>query len=240
MTRINPEEFKDWNETMVQKYDPDAFHHHSNPFVRFVERRRVKAIVKLIDIQKEDRVLEIGCGAGNVIEKKRSGKLFGVDISPSILTKAKHKLNNRVDLFRGDAQVLPCKDEVFMQVICSEVLEHLLSPSEALKEMVRILEPKGRAIVSIPNEQLINRIKRVLIRLRIFHWLMTRRGEYQEMPEKMQDEWHLHTYPLKDWLDLFKRFFSVVRLKKIPFFWLPLRYVVQLEKQGRPSGRPIF
>ena len=224
---------------MVQKYDPDAFHHHPNPFVRFVERRRVKAIVKLTDIQSEDRVLEIGCGAGNVIEKKRAGKLFGVDISPSILTKAKQRLEDRVDLFQGDAQVLPCKDEVFTQVICSEVLEHLLSPSEALKEMVRLLEPKGRAVVSIPNEQLINWFKKIFIRLRIFHWLMTQRGEYREMPERMEDEWHLHTYPLGDWLNLFKTFFSVLRVKKIPFFWLPLRYVIQLEKKDSPSGRPI-
>jgi ubiquinone/menaquinone biosynthesis C-methylase UbiE len=231
LTRISPQEFKDWNEAMVQKYDPDAFHHHSNPFVRFVERRRVRAIIKLIDVQKEDCVLEIGCGAGNVIDEKRSGRLFGVDISPSMLTKAKDKLNNRVDLFQGDAQLLPCKDEVFMQVICSEVLEHLLSPSEALKEMVRILEPKGRAIVSIPNEQLINRIKRIFIRLRIFHWL-TQRGHYREMPERMEDEWHLHSHHLEEWLSLFKRYFRVVRLKRIPFFWLPLRYVVQLEKKG--------
>lgn len=230
MTRINPEEFKEWNERMVKKYDPDAFHHHSNPLIRFIERRRVRAIVKLIDIHKETSVLEIGCGAGNVIEKTRSGKLFGVDISPSILTRAKQKLNNRVDLFQGDAQILPCKDEVFTQVICSEVLEHLLSPSEALKEMARILEPRGVAIVSVPNEPLINRAKKILIRLRIFRWLMTQKGEYREMPERMEDEWHLHTYPLRDWLNLFNKFFRVVRLRRIPFVWLPLRYVVQLEK----------
>ncbi len=230
MTKVRPEEFKEWNERMVQKYDPDAFHHHSNPLVRFVESRRVKAIVQLMDIHKEDRVIEIGCGAGNVIGKTRFGKLFGMDISPLILTKAKQKLRSRVDLFQGDAQILPCKDGVFMQVICSEVLEHLLSPSEGLREMARILEPRGWAIISVPNERLINRIKKILIRLGIFRRLMTQKGEYREMPERMEDEWHLHTYPLRDWLNLFKRFFKVVRLRKIPFFWLPLRYVVQLRK----------
>ena len=69
MTRIRADEFKEWNERMVKKYDPDAFHHHSNPLIRFIERRRVRAIVKLMDIHKETSVLEIGCGAGNVIEK---------------------------------------------------------------------------------------------------------------------------------------------------------------------------
>lgn len=230
--RVRPEEFKEWNEKMVKKYDPDAFHHHSSPLIRFVERRRVKAIVKMIDIQKENRVLEIGCGAGNVIEKALMGKLFGVDISSFILLKAKQKLKQRAHLFQGDALDLPCKNRAFKEVICSEVLEHLLDPSAAIHEMARILEPKGKAVVSVPNELLIDRIKRILIRLRIFHWLFTQKGEYGEIPERMEDEWHLHTYPLKEWFSLFKKSFRVIRLKRIPFVWLPLRYVIHLEKRG--------
>jgi ubiquinone/menaquinone biosynthesis C-methylase UbiE len=230
LTRIRADEFKEWNERMVKKYDPDAFHHHSNPLIRFVEHRRVNTIVKLMDIHKEACVLEIGCGAGNVIEKINSGKLFGVDISRSILNKGKMKLNKKVHLFQGDAQNLPCKDEVFKQVICSEVLEHLLSPSEALHEMARILEPRGVGVISVPNELWINRIKSILVELRIFRWFVNRRGEYKEMPERMEDEWHLHALPLKQWLSLFKQCFKVTRLRRIPFSWLPLRYVIRLEK----------
>ena len=230
LTRIKPDEFKEWNETMVKKYDPDAFHHHSNPLIRFVERRRVRAIVKLMDIHKDTSVLEIGCGAGNVIEKTSFEKLFGVDISSSILNKARRKLSNRAQLFQGDAQNLPCKDEVFKQVICSEVLEHLLSPPEALHEMARILESNGVAVISVPNELWINRIKSILVQLRIFRWFVNRTGGYREMPERMEDEWHLHTLSLEEWLNLFRRYFKVTRLRRIPFLWLPLRYVVRLEK----------
>ena len=215
---------------MVKKYDPDAFHHHSNPLIRFVEHRRVNTIIKLMNIHREASVLEIGCGAGNVIEKMNSGRLFGVDISSSILGKARRKLSNRADLFQGDAQNLPCKDEVFQQLICSEVLEHLLSPSDALHEMARILKPHGVAVISVPNEVWINRIKSILVELRIFRWFMNRRGEYKEMPERMEDEWHLHALPLKQWFSLFKQCFKVTRLRRIPFSWLPLRYVIRLEK----------
>jgi ubiquinone/menaquinone biosynthesis C-methylase UbiE len=231
LTRIRADEFKEWNERMVKKYDPDAFHHHSNPLIRFVEHRRVSTIVKLMDIHEEACVLEIGCGAGNVIEKINSGKLFGVDISRSILTKAKLKLNKKVHLFQGDAQNLPCKSQVFRRVICSEVLEHLLSPSEALHEVARILEPRGVAIISVPNEVWINRIKSILVKLGIFRWFVNRRGEYKEMPERMEDEWHLHAFVLNQWLSLFEQCFKVTRrLRRIPFSWLPLRYVVRLEK----------
>lgn len=231
LDKIQSEEFKEWNERMVKKYDPDAFHHHSNPFVRFVERKRVKTIFKLMDIHKDDRALEIGCGAGNVLEKAPRGNLFGVDISTFILTKAKQKLKTNAYLFQGDALSIPCKDRVFTWIICSEVLEHLLDPLTSLKEMARVLDYRGVAIISVPNEFWINRIKKILIYLRIFQWFSDRSGEYREMPERMEDEWHLHTFRLEEWLSLFERFFRITSLKRIPFVWLPLRYVVRLEKQ---------
>ena len=227
---ITPDEFKQWNERMVVKYDPDAFHRHPNPFVRFTERRRIKAIFELTDVSREDRVLEIGCGAGNILEKAPKGKLFGIDISLFILNKAKQKLNERARLFQADAQNLPFKDQAFTQILCSEVLEHLLDPLAALNEAARILGNQGVAIISVPNESMINRIKSILVRLGLFEWLLHRKGDYQEMPRRMEDEWHLHAFKLKEWLDLFNILFRVVRIKKIPFSWLPLRYVFRLEK----------
>jgi ubiquinone/menaquinone biosynthesis C-methylase UbiE len=228
--RVKPEEFREWNERMLEKYDPDAFHHHSNSFVRFIERTRVKAILKVIDIRREDCVIEIGCGAGNVIEKASPCKLFGVDISSSVLRKASQKLNEKVHLFQADAQNLPFKDNSFTYIICSEVLEHLLDPSVAIKEMVRILKTQGAVVLSVPHESMINRIKGILIRFGIFEWLFQSRGNYPEMSDRMEDEWHLHAFELKEWLDLFRKYFKVTHLRSVPFYWLPLRYVIRLER----------
>ncbi len=228
--RIKPEEFKDWNEKMLKKYDPDSFHHHHNSFVRYIERKRVNTIYQLMNISNDDYLIEIGCGAGNVIQKAPNGKLFGTDISASILSKAKGKLNQSACLFQADAQHLPCKDQVFMKVICSEVLEHLLDPSAALHEIARILQCGGVAIISVPNELMINRIKRILLRLGIFKWLLQEKGNYKKMPARMEDEWHLHTLNIEKWLDLFNESFKVTRLKKIPFSFLPFRYIVRLQR----------
>lgn len=228
--RIKPQEFRTWNENMLNKYDPDAFHHHHNPLIRFVESKRIKVIFRMMDINEDDHVIEIGCGAGNVIEKAPRGKLFGVDISPSILLKAKKRLNKEVHLFQADAQNLPCKGQAFRQVICSEVLEHLLDPTAALNEIARILKYQGVAIISIPNELLINQIKSILIRFGIFNRLFRWKGDYQEMPEKMNDEWHLHALRLEEWVDLFRISFKVTRVRRIPFLWIPVRYAVRLEK----------
>ena len=156
--RIKPEEFKEWNEKMVEKYDPDAFHHHPNPLIRFIEAQRVRAILRLLDLKPGDRLLEVGCGAGNVLESTPPSERFGVDLSTFILQKAKQRLRETAHLFQGDAQSLPLKSGVFKQVICSEVLEHLLDPSAALQEMGRILNdlesienpftcPHGRPVI---------------------------------------------------------------------------------------------
>jgi len=225
---VKPEEFRDWNEGMVKKYDPDSFHHHSNPLIRFVERRRVKAIFDFVDIHPQNNILEIGCGAGNVLQESPGGRLFGVDLSLSMVKKAKEKLNQTGFFFQGDAQNLPCKDDFFMHVICSEVLEHLLDPSAALSEIARILKPHGIAIISIPNELWINRVKRFLIRLGIFHWFADRRGGYRQMPARMDDEWHIHSFRLDEWFQIFKKYFVISHCRSIPFVWLPLRFVVRL------------
>jgi ubiquinone/menaquinone biosynthesis C-methylase UbiE len=229
--RIRPEEFRAWNDKMVKKYDPDAFHHHSSPIIRFIEIKRVKAILELMDEHyKKGRVLDVGCGAGNILEKVPAANLFGIDISALVLFKAKERLRENAFLLQSDAQSLPYKGQTFTQVICSEVLEHLLDPLVALNEMVRVLRVEGVAVVSVPNESMINQIKNILIRLGIFKWLFQRKGSYSEMPENMQDEWHLHIFTVNEWLNLFRKLFRVTRVRKIPFFWIPLRYVVRLEK----------
>ena len=230
--RIKPEEFREWNEKMLAKYDPDAFHHHSNSLIRFTERKRVKVIFRMMNIDINDDVIEIGCGAGNVIQKASSCKLFGVDISSSVLRKARERLNERIHLFQGDAQNLPCKDQAFTRIICSEVLEHLLDPSVALDEIARVLKIKGTVVISIPNESLINGIKSILMRLGIFEWLFQKKGSYAEMPERMSTEWHLHAFKVKEWLDLFRKYFKVTQVRRVPFCWLPLRHVIRLEKTG--------
>ncbi len=240
--RVKPEDFRAWNDKMITKYDPDAFHHHPNFFVRFTERKRVKIIFKMMNINHDDHVFEIGCGAGNVIEKAPHGKPFGADISLSVLFKARQRICKKVHLFQADAQNLPCKDQAFMQVICSEVLEHLLDPSAALKEMARILKPQGTVVASVPNESLINRVKSILIHLGVFGWLFRRKGNYAEMSERMDHEWHLHDLRLEGWLTLFDDFFRVAQMRRIPFFWLPLRYAVRLEKsdgKGRSDEATI-
>lgn len=52
--------------------------------------------------------------------------------------------------FECDITAIPVPDGAFDAVLCTEVLEHVPYPIEALKEMARILKPGGRILLTAP------------------------------------------------------------------------------------------
>lgn len=228
-------EFKSWNDTMVEKYDVEQFHNHPSPLVRYVERKRVRRILALLAPRAGDRVLEIGCGAGNILAQVPSARRFGMDLAESLLAKAARRLERHGALVQGDAEHLPFRDRAWERVYCSEVLEHLPSPGAALAEMHRIVARGGVAVVSVPNERLINGLKAMLRKSGLYRLLLRARASDYQMPERMDDEWHLHAFDLAGLLALIPPGLRVTHIEGIPFRWLPLRYVVRCES-AEPEG----
>src|SRR5258705_11191373 len=144
---------------MVEQYDVEQFHNHPSPLIRYIECKRVRRILALLGARPEDRVLEIGCGAGNILAQIPSARRFGIDLAESLLAKAARRLVKRGTLVQGDAEQLPFRDRAWERVYCSEVLEHIPSPAKALAEMRRIIASGGVAVVSVPNDGLTNRLQ---------------------------------------------------------------------------------
>ncbi len=225
-------DFKNWNEKMVRKYDPDCYHHHLNPMVRYIETKRVRKVIDFLALKKEESLLEVGCGAGNILERLDCSKIVGVDISLYILGKAMHKNIKHIQFINADVESLPLRDQSFNKIICSEVLEHVLHPHKALVEIWRVLKSEGMLIISIPNENLINFIKKILIKLKLFGLIFSKDKEAlsYDIPNDMAHEWHLHKLNFKKLSIMLKNYFVVIRYKSIPFSFLPFRYVVQCRK----------
>ena len=140
MTRVvfrNQQEFKAWNDSMVEKYDIERFHDHPSPFVRYVEGKRIRRTFALLAPGPRDRVLEVGCGAGHLLERLPEGRRFGLDLSESMLRRAQRRVDPGT-LLQANAESLPFRTGAWDRVYCSEVLEHLADPRAALAEIERL------------------------------------------------------------------------------------------------------
>jgi SAM-dependent methyltransferase len=74
---------------------------------------------------------------------------IGFDVSPEAVRMARnHGL--RAELLSSDGRTSLEADSCDL-AICFEVFEHLLEPEAALKEILRVLKPKGVLIASVPN-----------------------------------------------------------------------------------------
>ncbi|MDO8750289.1 MAG: class I SAM-dependent methyltransferase [Dehalococcoidia bacterium] len=213
---------------MAKKHDPDAFHTESGFLVRFIEKRRVDAIKRNLDALPTDRVLEVGCGAGNIIEGI-DARIVGVDLSSHLLSKAKKRLpSGTVELVRADGEAVPFQDHSFDRVICSEVLEHVLHPENVIAEIARLLKPGGTAVITIPNEAKIDMAKRLMSKLRLNRILP---GMRYNMPGAGENEWHLHHYDLKIAKEQLSPYLRILKIQPIPVRLMPLHYVIKCSQR---------
>lgn len=223
---MNSGELAKWNDEMVLKYHKDGTLFESkNPLLRFVEKIRIKKIIKLSKISKEDVVLDLGCGEGFLISiLTNPKKVVGIDISKKALKRAKEVLKNRknVELKWGDAQNLKLPSRSFDKIICSETLEHLPNPRRAMSEIRRLLKKDGLAIISVPDEKRLQFIMKLAKLLSLTKMLHSHRKE-----EKY--DWHLHQADKNFISKISKGLFKVKKIYRTPPF-LGYRLVAVLKK----------
>jgi ubiquinone/menaquinone biosynthesis C-methylase UbiE/DNA-binding transcriptional ArsR family regulator len=99
------------------------------------------------------RLLDIGCGAGRMLEllAPRAETAIGVDLSPAMLGVARAQLEKagrrNVQLRQGDIYALPVDGDSVDLAVVHQVLHYLDNPARALREAARVLAPGGRLVV---------------------------------------------------------------------------------------------
>ncbi|MFQ5671474.1 MAG: class I SAM-dependent methyltransferase [Nitrospinales bacterium] len=106
---------------------------------------------------QDARILDVGCFKGILVNKLRSYKSFGLDVTADGFFKpGKYMV--------GTAEHLPVKSDSLDCVAITEVIEHIMEPAKVFQEIHRVLKPKGYLLITHPNkynlfDELIEHIK---------------------------------------------------------------------------------
>jgi ubiquinone/menaquinone biosynthesis C-methylase UbiE len=121
----------------------------------FSDAVREKAFA-IANIQPNELAADIGAGTGFITEGliKRGMRVIVIDQSEDMIREMQKKFQNntKINYRKGDAESLPVEDESVDYVFANMYLHHVESPSVAVNEMVRILKPGGKLIITDLDE----------------------------------------------------------------------------------------
>lgn len=118
-----------------------------------------ETMLKYLNINDADRVLDVGCGHGlidlEMLKYKPNINLILLDISFKDLLIAKlllstHNVNN-IDVVSADATHIPFRSSTFDRVLMSSVLQHISNYLDALREVSSVLRKGVIFVLNVPS-----------------------------------------------------------------------------------------
>lgn len=187
----------------VQRWEKKLYRtqHSRDPVAQFLS--------VLVPLAHEDAdVLDLGAGAGKnrYALKGRVRHVVGADLDSRVA--ANPMLDSAVIIGNGP---LPFADESFDIVFCIYVLEHVAEPRELVREVHRVLRPRGFFLALTPNRYHYVSLVSRLTPTRFHKWLNARRG--REAGDTFQVFYRMNSR--RSLLEYFAQGFRCVRLSMI-------------------------
>ena len=121
-----------------------------------VDVRWRKAAASALGLGADARLLDLCTGTGDLLiealkrDPRRRG--IGLDLSEQMLVRGASKLRGRGLAARaamacGDGERLPLRDRQFDGALVSFGIRNIARPDEALRELHRVLRPRGRLVI---------------------------------------------------------------------------------------------
>lgn len=109
--------------------------------------------VALQDLKECKKVIEVGCGKGAFVKRLLEEKKLdaqGIELNKSAVQYA---LANNIPVFAVNLEKFAEEESNNYDAVCSfQVLEHVSDPLDFLQSLVKLLKPKGKLIISVPND----------------------------------------------------------------------------------------
>jgi len=114
------------------------------------QQRRLEMILQSAGERIRGRVLDNGCGVGMYVERMApfGGWVVGLEYD---FARAAQAGTRSPRIINSVGELLPFADGTFDLVLSHEVLEHVQDDTQAVREIIRVLKPGGRAVVFVPN-----------------------------------------------------------------------------------------
>lgn len=113
-----------------------------NPFY-FARKGLCEAISEFAPLLS-GRLLDVGCGS------KPYKSLFAVEAYIGLDIDSEMSRKRSIADYLYDGKSFPFADSSFDAVLCNQVLEHVFNPDEFLGEIVRVLNPGGKLLLTVP------------------------------------------------------------------------------------------
>lgn len=116
----------------------------------FVKQRLEEITAEFAPYRHTNRLLDIGCGAGSLLEaaRKHGWQAQGLDVSSHA---TRHVRELGFEVFEGELHEAEYPSAQFDVVTAAELLEHIFEPRALLQEVARILRPGGLFWTTTPH-----------------------------------------------------------------------------------------
>ena len=126
---------------------------YDSSFMGRGSRRFYADLIRELDVEDGDAVLDVGCGTGSVlcyIADKKQIKGFGIDVSENMVALARQK-NPAFSFVAGDSARLPYADGSMDTVMACMAYHHFPNQAAFRREAWRVLKPGGSLYICDPR-----------------------------------------------------------------------------------------
>lgn len=148
---------RDYFNTRAERWDSMVSH----------DEKKIRDILKLIDIKKGSRVLDVGTGTGVMIpylleDIGNSGSILAVDKAEEMIIRARKKFSlENVSFIAEDIFTMPLEKNYFDCIMCYSVLPHFEEKESAVSYLAKLLRHGGSlAVCHSQSRDAINRFHR--------------------------------------------------------------------------------